>query len=162
MSSPVDSSGLDRLLGQTMQALDQLRGAPADGAVSVGSADGAVSVGSADGDGEESEPIEGVGEAADGLIRAVAAAGGQLAGLYLDPAVLQMGAAALAEEIVAAVNAAAVDLQEQMAGAFGAPDLDALAGQLKEIGEESNRQMSSFLDALTEAQQRIANQARQA
>jgi len=143
MSSPVDSSGLDRLLGQTMQALDQLRGSPADA------------------DGAESEPIEGVGEAADGLIRAVAVSGGQLAGLYLDPAVMQMGAATLSEEIVAAVNAAVADLQEQVSGAFGAPDLDALASQLKEVGEESNRQMGLFLDSLTEAQQRIANQARQ-
>jgi hypothetical protein len=147
MSSPVDSSGLDRLIGQTVQALDQLRGAPAD-------ADG-------DGDGAESEPIEGVGEAADGLIRAVAVSGGELAGLYLDPAVMQMSSATLAEEIVAAVNAAVADLQEQVSGAFGAPDLDALAGQLKEVGEESNRQMGLFLDQLVEAQQRIANQARQ-
>ena len=74
---------------------------------------------------------------------------------------MQMGAATLAEEIVAAVNAAVADLQEQVSGAFGAPDLDALAGQLKEVGEESNRQMGLFLDSLTEAQQRIANQARQ-
>jgi hypothetical protein len=142
MSSPVDSSGLDRLFGQTVQALEQLRGTPAE-------------------DGSESEPVEGIGEAADGLIRAVAVSGGQLAGLYLDPAVIGMGTARLAEEIVGAVNAAMVDLQEQVAGAFGAPDLDALAGQLKEVQEESNRQMGLFLDQLTEAQQRIANQARQ-
>jgi hypothetical protein len=143
MSSPVDSSGLDRLLGQTMQALDQLRGTPA-------------------GEDVESEPLEGIGEAADGLIRAVAVSGGQLAALYLDPGVTRMSPGTLAEEIVAAVNAAMADLQEQVAGAFGAPDLDALAGQLKEVQEESTRQMSSFLDALTDAQARIAGQARQA
>jgi hypothetical protein len=144
MSSPVDSSGLDRLLGQTVQALEQLRGTPVDGD-----------------DGSEAEPLEGIGDAADGLIRAVAVSGGQLAGLYLDPAVMQMSAPTLAEEIVAAVNAAMADLQEQVAGAFGTPDLDALAGQLKEVQEESNRQMGLFLDALTEAQGRIAGQARQ-
>jgi DNA-binding protein YbaB len=144
MSSPVDSSGLDRLLGQTMQALDQLRGAPADGD-----------------DGAESEPVEGVGEAADGLIRAVAISGGQLSGLYVDPSALHMGANVLAQEIVYAVNAAMADLQEQVANAFGSPDLDALAGQLKEVQEESNRQMGMFLDALTDAQSRIAGQARQ-
>jgi hypothetical protein len=126
-----------------MQALDQLRGAPANGD-----------------DGAESEPVEGVGEAADGLIRAVAVSG-QLSGLYVDPAALHMGAGALAQEIVYAVNAAMADLQEQTAGAFGAPDLDALAGQLKEVQEESNRQMGMFLDALTDAQSRIAGQARQ-
>jgi DNA-binding protein YbaB len=142
MSSPVDSSGLENLLGQTMQALDDLRA-------------------SRSGEDAESEPIEGIGEAADGLIRAVAVSGGQLGGLYLDPAVMRMSPDTVAYEIMAAVNAAMADLQEQAGAALGAVDLDALAGQLKEVQEESNRQMGMFLDSLTEAQQRIATQARQ-
>jgi len=141
MSSPVDSSAIDNLLGQTIQSLDQLRGRPAEG-------DG------------ESEPVEGVGEGADGLVRAVAVTGGQLAELYLDPSVFHMSPGTIAEEIVVAVNAAFADLQEQVVGAAGTPNLEALASQLKEVQEESNRSMSTFMSALTDAQARIASQGR--
>jgi hypothetical protein len=111
MTSPVDASGLDAVLGQTLQALDQLRTRPP-------------------GEDGESEPVQGIGEAADGLIRAVAMTG-QLADLYLDPLVMRMSPETVAYEIMTAVNGAMADLQEQTAGQFaGIVDLDALAGQL--------------------------------
>ena len=140
MSAPVDSSGLDRVLSQTMQALDRARGATKP-------------------DGEEAEPIEGVGVAADGLIRVVAVAGGRLSELFLDPRVLRMTTVTLAEELIVAVNAAMADLQERIREAAGTVDLDELANQLKDVQEESSRQMSTFLQALTDAQQRIAGSA---
>src|SRR6186997_72075 len=114
MTSPVDASGLDAVLGQTLQALDQLRAGPP-------------------GDDGESEPAQGIGEAADGLIRAVAVSGGQLAELYLDPMVMRMSPETVAYEIVTAVNGAMADLQEQAIGGLGNVDLEALAGQLKEV-----------------------------
>jgi hypothetical protein len=142
MSAPVDPSGLDRLLGQAMQALGQVRG--------VGT----------DEDGEPAEPIEGVGEGADGLIRAVAVTGGRLSELYLDPRVLRMTTVQVAEEMIVAVNAALADLQERIREAGPGVDLDALANQLKEVQEESTRQMGTFLQALTDAQQQIAGGGR--
>jgi hypothetical protein len=141
MSAPVDASGLDRLLGQTLQALNQARGA--------GGAEG-----------EEAEPVMGVGEGADGLIRAVAVAGGQLSELYLDPRVLRFTSVQLAEELVVAINGALANLQEQLRESATVPDLDALAEQLKDVQEQSSRQMGTFLQALTDAQARIAASAR--
>jgi DNA-binding protein YbaB len=140
MSAPVDSSGLDRVLSQTMQALDRARGATKP-------------------DDEEAEPIEGVGLSADGLIRAAAVAGGRLSELFLDPRVLRMTTVTLAEELMVAVNGAMADLQERIREAAGTVDLDELANQLKDVQEESSRQMSTFLQALTDAQQRIAGSA---
>jgi hypothetical protein len=142
MSAPVDPSGLDRLLGQAMNALGQVRGA--------GTGD----------DDEPAEPIEGVGEGADGLIRAVAVSGGRLSELYLDPRVLRMTTVQLAEEMIVAVNGALADLQERIREAGPNVDLDALANQLKEVQEESTRQMGTFLQALTDAQQQIAGGGR--
>jgi DNA-binding protein YbaB len=142
MSAPIDSSGLDRLIGQTLKALGQARGGgvkPDDTTETT-----------------ESEPVQGSGEGADGLIRATAVAGGRLTDLHLDPRVLRMTTVSLSEGIVTAVNAAFEDLQNKIRESAVGPDLDALATQLKEVQEESTRQMGSFLQALTDAQERIA------
>jgi hypothetical protein len=141
MSAPVDSSGLDRLVESTLQALGQARGVPENGD-------------------DGSETVQGIGDSAEGLVRAVAVPGGQLAELYLDPMVSRLEPDVLAGEIITAVNAAMADLQEQIAGVAGAPDLDALASRLKEVQEESSRQMGSFMQALEEAQARMASQGR--
>ncbi len=74
--------------------------------------------------------------------------------------VLRLTTVSLSEGIVTAVNAAFEDLQKQLRDAMVAPDLDGLANQLKEVQEESNRQMGTFLQALTDAQERIASQGR--
>lgn len=141
MTAPLDSSGLDRLLGQAMQALGQAQGAAGDSA-------------------EDSEPIHGHGEAADGMIKVTAEAGGRLAGIELDPRVLRMTTVALADELIAAVNAALADLQGRIKDALAGPDLDSLAAQLKEVQEQSTRQMGTFLQALADAQERIASAGR--
>ena len=141
MSAPVDSSGLDRLLGQAMQALGQARG--------VGTEEG-----------EDAEPIQGHGEGADGMIQVIAETGGRVTGIELDPRVMRLSTVDLATELVVAINAALADLQSRIRDAVAAPDLDALAAQLKEVQEQSTRQMGTFLQALTDAQERIANSGR--
>ena len=49
----------------------------------------------------------------------------------------------LATELVVAVNAALTDLQSRIQEAVAMPDLDNLAAQLKEVQEESTRQMGN-------------------
>ena len=112
-----------------------------------------------DGD-ENAEPVEGHGEAADGLIRVKALPGGKLAELELDPRVMRMDSTSLSEAIVEAANAALADLTEQLRNGLAGPDLNALADQLKEVQQESTRNMSTFLDALTDFQERIAGGGR--
>jgi DNA-binding protein YbaB len=141
MSAPIDFGPMSRMLEQTMQALDTARG------VRVG------------GD-ENAEPVEGHGEAADGLIRVKALPGGKLAELELDPRVMRMDSTSLSEAIVEAANAALADLTEQLRNGLAGPDLNSLADQLKEVQQESTRNMSTFLDALTDIQERIAGGGR--
>jgi hypothetical protein len=145
MSAPVDSSGLNGLLSQTMQVLGQLRGG-GDGAEST--------------EGADAEPLLGFGESADGLIRVTAAAGGRLTELELDPRAMRLSSVQLSEQILLAANAALADLRDRVMDAAAGPNLDALATQLVEVQEESTRQMSTFLQALTDAQERIASQGR--
>jgi DNA-binding protein YbaB len=109
---------------------------------------------------EEAEPIVGIGESADGLIRMVAVAGGRLEELYLDPRVMRMTTVALAEEILAAANGALADLQEKLAEGMTSIDLDSLAEQLKDVQEQSTREMANFLQSLEDAQARIAGGGR--
>jgi DNA-binding protein YbaB len=138
---PVDPSGIQRLLSTTMEALNQARG-------SVHAGDGTND--------EEAEPILGYGESAEGMIRMTAVPGGRLDELYLDPRVMRMTTVTLAEEILAAANAALADLQEKLVGGMAAPDLESLAEQLKDVQEQSTREMASFLQSLEDAQARIA------
>ena len=141
MSAPIDFGPMSRMLEQTMQALDTARG------VRVG------------GD-ENAEPVEGHGEAADGLITVKALAGGKLAELHLDPRAMRMDSTSLSDAIVEAANMALADLTEQLRNGLAGPNLDTLADQLKEVQQQSTRQMSTFLDALTDVQERIAGGGR--
>jgi DNA-binding protein YbaB len=120
-----------------MRALDQARGR-------------------GDGDTEDQQPLTGKGEAADGMIRVIARPGGRLADLELDPRAMRMDSVTLAAAILTAANTALADLQERLRASLIAPDLHALASQLKEVQQESTRQMSGFLQALTDTQARIA------
>jgi DNA-binding protein YbaB len=137
MSSPIEAAGIEQLLAQTQRTLAQ--------ALGQGSDDGA----------EDAEPIQGLGMAADGLIRIVAVPGGQLQELELDPRVMRMTTVQLAEEIMAAANAALADLQAQLRERAAAPDLDNIADQLREVQEQSLPELRKFIDALTDVQSRI-------
>jgi hypothetical protein len=120
-----------------------------------GGGDGAEST-----EGAAAEPLLGFGESADGLIRVTAAAGGRLTELELDPRAMRLSSVQLSEQILLAANAALADLRDRVMDAAAGPNLDALATQLVEVQEESTRQMSTFLQALTDAQERIASQGR--
>jgi hypothetical protein len=144
MTAPmVDPSGLDRLIGSTLQALSQARGVnpPGEGE-------------------EDAEPVLGFGEAAEGMVRVTASAGGRLDELFLDPRVMRMTTVSLAEEILAAANDALADLQGKIREGMAAPDLEGLAEQLKEVQAQSTQQMASFLQSLEDAQARIAGGGR--
>jgi len=144
MSQP-DFTAMSRMVETTMKALDQVRGA--------GNGTGE--------DGEEAEPLRGLGEAAEGMIKVAALPGGRLADLELDPRAMRMDSITLAKEILTATNAALADLQEKLKAGIVSPDLDALAGQLAEVQQESSRQMSTFIQSLVDAQERIAQAGRQ-
>ena len=140
MSAPIDFGPMSRLLEQTMQALDTARGA--------GGGD------------ENTEPLEGRGEAADGLITVRALPGGQLSDLHIDSRAMRMDSTSLSEAIVTAANMALADLTEQLRNGLAGPNLNKLADQLKEVQQQSTQQMGTFLDALTAVQERIAGGGR--
>lgn len=135
MSAPIDPSGIEEMLARTRQSLDSARGA---------------------GDDVDAEPIKGNGEAAEGMIRVTAVVGGRLEGLEIDARAMRMTSVQLAEEIMVAANAALADLQAQIRDKMAAPDLDGLAERLREVQEQSVPQLRRFIDALTDAQSRIA------
>ena len=136
MSSPIEAAGIEQLLAQTQQTLAQ-------------------ALGQGGGEGEDAEPIQGYGAAADGLIQIVAVPGGQLQELELDSRVMRMTTVQLAEEVLAAANAALADLQAQLRERAAAPDLDSIADKLREVQEQSVPELRKFMDALTDVQSRI-------
>jgi hypothetical protein len=148
MSSPVDFGGMSRMLESTLQALNTARGVNPGGPQTE--------------DGEplkDGDSLKGHGEALEGQISVDALPGGRIADLKLDPRVLRMDSITLCEAIVTAANAALTDLQEKLRANIAGPNLNALADQLVEVQQESARQMGSFLQALTDAQERLANTA---
>jgi DNA-binding protein YbaB len=98
----------------------------------------------------------GVGEAADGRVRAVAAGPGRLESLELDPRVMRMPSQDLAQQVLTAVNAALDDLAAQAPSAEGmaVPDPAELAAAVADIQQQSVRQMAAISQALTAAVQR--------
>jgi len=140
MSAPVDPSGIEEMVEQTLRTLRQATGGAEPS--------------------EDAEPLEGHGEAAGGLIRVTAVPGGKLSELYLDPRTTRMTTVALAEEIVLATNAALADLQQKIQSQASAVPMEGLVDRLKEIQEQSVPQMRSFLESLSAAQDRIAASGR--
>jgi DNA-binding protein YbaB len=132
-------AGIDALLARTRQSLAALRTG-------------------GDADLDEAVEIRGQGEAADGLVRATVAPGSRVEAIQLDPRVMRMSSEALAEEIARAVNAAFTNLREQAAetgAAMGVPDHAALAGQLRDLQDESVRRMAVFGAAMNEVVARL-------
>ncbi|MCW3814477.1 YbaB/EbfC family nucleoid-associated protein [Micromonospora sp. DR5-3] len=137
MAHPVDPSGLDRVLSETMSALGQFTAGA-----------------------ETDAPLpEGHGEAADGLVQVTVGPPGRITALTLNPRVMRLASESLAEEITQAVNAAFADLQEKATAAVpGQVDLGSLGDRLRKIQEDAGRQLTAFTDALVEAQDRLARQ----
>lgn len=135
MSSPVDPSGLGKLLSDTMAALDQFR------------------------EGSDTDPPAGEGSAADGLIVVRTALPGRVTEISLDPRVMRLTSDRLAEELTEAVNASLADLQSRAGVPSGSADLGALGERLREIQESTGRQLSAFTSQLVEAQEMLARRA---
>jgi DNA-binding protein YbaB len=93
---------------------------------------------------------EGRGEAADGMIRVVAV-GGRLSQVEIDPRAMRMASQALAEEFTKAANTALSDLQAGYA--TGAPNvnLDALASQMEQFQQASERDIRRLNESITRA-----------
>lgn len=136
MSEPVDTSGIGRMLTQTMSALKDFQNAQADG-----------------------EEIEGAAQSDDGMISVRVGPPGRITELLLDTRVTRYGSEVLATEITEIVNRAMADLQDKAVPGAGAGDFGALGEKLREIQEDSQTRLNSFTNALVEAQERIVRQA---
>ena len=131
--SGLTGEGLDQLLSSARQALEAAR----------------------TGGSSSAEPVQAVGTAGDDeQIRATVRTPGQLTSLELDPRVMRLPSAELAEQIMLAINRALTELRNQ-AVATAAVDLDALNGQLQDLHQESIRQMERFTSAIDGAVSQI-------
>ncbi|GAA1775788.1 YbaB/EbfC family nucleoid-associated protein [Actinomadura chokoriensis] len=129
-----DINEFDRMLSETRGLLDQIRG----GGTPPGAAE-----------------VEGRGEGADGRVRVVAGAGGELTSVELDPRALRMPSEELAEELKEAVNAALRELRSRSQAADTAIDPDVLAERLREAQDQGLRQMAAFTQSLDDLMTRI-------
>ena len=138
MAEDIGGAGFDQLFEQAKQALDAVRAG--------GRPEGAEPA-------EPAEPVQGTGTAADGQVKATVGAGGRVEEITVSPRLLREGIEAVCEQIVVAVNAGLDDLRakarEQQPA--GAADPAALAGQLRELQDESMRRMAAYSQALTDA-----------
>ncbi|MGW8646236.1 YbaB/EbfC family nucleoid-associated protein [Micromonospora chalcea] len=130
-ADPSMSGDFTRMLDATMAALRTVGPPPAD---------------------EPETPA--VGEAADGQVRAEMGRDGKLHALHVEPRLMRLGSEELTAHIVSAVNAAIEGLRTgenpQVA------DMSQLREQLQEVRDTAVPRLGSFLDALTEAQERMA------
>jgi hypothetical protein len=104
----------------------------------------------------ETEPQTVRTTAADGLIEIIAAPGGRIEAVNLDPRVMRMPSQTLGEELRDAVNAALDTLRSAVPTA-DATDPSALKARLEEIQTTSVQQMQSFVQAITDAQQQMTS-----
>jgi DNA-binding protein YbaB len=132
-----DLSGMDKALSETMRALAAYRSAAEAG-------DGA--------------PVEGFGDAADGMVRVRTELPGRVAALEVDRRLLGLELETLTEHIVVAVNAALEDLRT--AAPMASPvELGELGRQLTTIQQDAARQFSVFAEGLAAAQDRLGRRA---
>jgi DNA-binding protein YbaB len=145
VADEIGGAGFDQLFEQAKQALDAVRGGQRAAAAD-----------------DDAEPVVGAGEAADGQVTASVSAGGKVERITVNPRLLRDGIDVVCEHIAAAVNAALDDLRRRSAAAqpVGAPDPAALAGQLRELQDESMRKMSAFGAALTDALAKVRDSGR--
>ncbi|MEV7329128.1 YbaB/EbfC family nucleoid-associated protein [Micromonospora sp. NPDC093244] len=111
--------------------------------------------------GGDTEPgaVQAVGEALDGLVRAVANADGALSDLTLDPRVLRVPLADVADGVRQAVNAAVTEAraatEPQIPDDVPQVDLDALGERIGRIQSESLRQMARFSETVNDVLDRM-------
>ncbi|MFC0006771.1 YbaB/EbfC family nucleoid-associated protein [Micromonospora siamensis] len=132
---PEHADDLDRLMSQTLDALRTAGGA---------------------GDGvDEVEHLRGEGGGLGGLIRVTARPGGLLESIEFDPRALRTDSVTLAEELVAAANAALEDLQAKVrqAAGDGLPSTEALMDRLREVQNTAVPRLAGFLGTLEQLRQ---------
>ncbi|MBM7492518.1 DNA-binding protein YbaB [Micromonospora luteifusca] len=102
---------------------------------------------------------EAVGEALNGLVRAVANADGTLSDLTLDPRVLRVSLTDVADGVRQAVNVALAEAraaaQPTLPDDVPQVDLDALGERIERIQSESLRQMATFSQTINETLQQM-------
>jgi DNA-binding protein YbaB len=113
----------------------------------------------ADATGEAAAPVEGSGEALDGLVRCTVAADGTVDELVLDPRLLRRPLAETADGVRAAINEAVADMRARRDPGVpdGVPDVDleALGQRVSEIQTEGLRQMQRFSQTIHEVMARM-------
>jgi DNA-binding protein YbaB len=104
----------------------------------------------------------GTGEAADGRVQAVVVSPNELGALHLDSAVRDLPAEELASYVLTAVNAAFADFTAQAAASREVVPADpaVLAHRLREVQEESMRNMAALCTAMTDALLAVRTAAR--
>lgn len=135
MSQVADPSGITEMVAKATSALAALGPTSSD---------------------SDADPPSGSGSAANGMITVRASMPGRITSLALDPRVMRLPSATLAEEIERAVNEALADLQRLATAAGGPADLSVLGDQLREIQQGAVDRLSAYSAALLQAQERIA------
>ncbi|MEU5671823.1 YbaB/EbfC family nucleoid-associated protein [Micromonospora sp. NPDC049089] len=103
---------------------------------------------------EEAARLRRVGESAEGQVRAEFGADGRLESLTLDPRMMRLGSAEVCDHVIEAVNAAIDSMRGGPAVASG--DLSQLTEQLEQVRDTAVPRLGAFLQALTDAQERMA------
>lgn len=108
----------------------------------------------------EETAVRGEGKASDERVRA-SAHGGRVESLTLDPRVLRLSPEELGGLVAEAVNAALDDQRGRSTASAGpVPDLAALAETLRDVQNESLRQMEIITQGITDAMARIRERTR--
>lgn len=103
----------------------------------------------------DSEPASGNGQALDGLIQVTAQAG-RVTEIQLDPRAMRLPSQTLAEELLAATNAALADLESKAAAQDAITfDPQALSAQLAEVQDMSVRQMERYTTSISDVLARL-------
>ncbi|WP_410816655.1 YbaB/EbfC family nucleoid-associated protein [Micromonospora sp. 050-3] len=104
---------------------------------------------------EETARLRRVGESAEGQVRAEFGADGRLASLTLDPRMMRLSSAEVCDHVIAAVNAA-IDSMRGGGPSVASGDLQQLTEQLEQVRDTAVPRLGAFLQALTDAQERMA------
>ncbi|GAA2441738.1 hypothetical protein GCM10010191_67500 [Actinomadura vinacea] len=132
------SSGeLDRMLSEARKALESMR--------------------QGDTAGPPPEPVEAVGESADGRVTVTATTGGRITGVEINPRAMRLSSQELGEQMVIAINAALDELRAKAPTAESEPAVDpaALQTQLEELQNQGVRQMEMIRHAIGDTLARL-------
>jgi len=130
------SSELDRMLSEARGALESMRQGAAD---------------------PSPEPVEAVGEAADGRVTVTATTGGRVTAVDINPRAMRLSSQELGEQLVIAINAALDELRARTPTATDEPSVDpaALQRSLEQLQDQGVRQMEMIRNAIGDTLARL-------